>query len=977
MGYVQRFVVFLVLVVAVIQMPIAAMAAEPPGLQYVHTPQRFDGSTDQLVVRLQPGLQRSSADTGFWRQFSQSARNETAVSARYQRQFRDDTHILRVSRNLDVKQLDAVIKAWSRIPGVELVEPDVRTFPIATPNDTYYSYQWPLVESGTVIGGKTYYGIGVETAWDSGYTGDGAVVAVIDTGILPHPDLAGQVIGQYDFISYTSVSGDGDGRDSDATDEGDYGCDGPTDYSSWHGTHVAGTIAAVTNNGAGVAGVAPDAKLIIGRVLGTCGGYPSDIADAILWAAGVGSPSNPNPADVINLSLGGVAPYCPSYYSDAIAAAKAAGTTVVIAAGNSNMDTSGFTPANCSGALTVASTGGTGKRAFYSNYGELVDVAAPGGDSLVATTVLSTWYSGLTTNTSGSYGYAYMQGTSMATPHVAGIAALWYGSDPTLTPAEVAANIIDTAQPFPTDASSTGCAVLLCGSGIASAANMLPAQTFTTALPTTVVYKETTDLVATSDQAISGTWSVDAGSTRICSLDGTTVTGLLPGDCVLNYTNSGSTDYRRLHMSHTIVVEKAEQSITASPLPTNVIGTSTSGAFLLTSDEGLRGKWTTTTPEFCKVLGSRIRGVAPGSCEVVFTQTGNTYYKPFVYTDTVTIDPKLTQSFTTGLPASVTGTSSSTAFAIASDEGLKGRWTTTDRTICRMRGSNIVTGVAPGTCTVVFSNKGSDMYESFVYTGTITIDPKLTQTYTTAMPADVIGTNTSGAMGLTSDEGLKGKWTTTDRTICRMRGSNIVMGVAPGTCTVVFSNKGSSIYESFVYTDTITILPKLTQSFTSAIPANVVGTDTSAAISLYSDEGIKGIWTTTNRTVCMVLGGNKIRGVSPGACVLQYTNRGNSTYEAVVSSSPITTTVTIDPKSTQTFSGVVPSTMTIAETFAAVFATDEGIALQVGASPSAVCFLGSGVVTARAAGTCTVTVSNRGSPVYEPFTQTFTITVSP
>jgi hypothetical protein len=194
---------------------------------------------------------------------------------------------------------------------------------------------------------------------------------------------------------------------------------------------------------------------------------------------------------------------------------------------------------------------------------------------------------------------------------------------------------------------------------------------------------------------------------------------------------------------------------------------------------------------------------------------------------------------------------------------------------------------------------------------------------------------------------------------------------------VVFSNKGSSIYESFVYTDTITILPKLTQSFTSAIPANVVGTDTSAAISLYSDEGIKGIWTTTNRTVCTVLGGNKIRGVSPGACVLQYTNRGNSTYEAVVSSSPITTTVTIDPKSTQTFSGVVPSTMTIAETFAAVFATDEGIALQVVATPTSVCRYGAGVVTARAAGTCTVTVSNRATPIYEAFTQTFSITITP
>jgi hypothetical protein len=185
------------------------------------------------------------------------------------------------------------------------------------------------------------------------------------------------------------------------------------------------------------------------------------------------------------------------------------------------------------------------------------------------------------------------------------------------------------------------------------------------------------------------------------------------------------------------------------------------------------------------------------------------------------------------------------------------------------------------------------------------------------------------------------------------------------------------MYESFVYTDTITILPKLTQSYTSAIPANVVGTDTSAAISLYSDEGIKGKWTTSTGTICKVIGGNKIRGVSPGECVLQYTNRGNNTYEAVVSSSPITKTVTIDPKLTQTFSGVVPSSMTIRQTFAAIFATDEGLALSVVATPISVCRYGAGVVTARAAGTCTVKVSNRATPIYEAFIQTFTITITP
>ncbi|MFN2330240.1 MAG: S8 family serine peptidase, partial [Chromatocurvus sp.] len=167
----------------------------------------------------------------------------------------------------------------------------------------------------------------------------------------------------YDFISSSSTARDGNGRDPDARDEGDWfgylECAGApflSQNSSWHGTHVAGTIAAVTNNNQGVAGIAPRAKILPVRVLGRCGGTLSDIQEGMLWAAGIsvpGVPNNPNIAQVINLSLGG-AGSCDASMQDVINQITAVGTSVVVAAGNSNSDASGFTPASCNNVITVA-----------------------------------------------------------------------------------------------------------------------------------------------------------------------------------------------------------------------------------------------------------------------------------------------------------------------------------------------------------------------------------------------------------------------------------------------------------------------------------------------------------------------------------------------------------------------------------------------------------------------------------------------
>ncbi|MFF9850677.1 S8 family serine peptidase [Streptomyces litmocidini] len=400
-----------------------------------------------------------------------------------------------------------VMNAFRADPSVASVEPDIRAYAMAvTPNDTDYAKQWDLFEPTG--------GMNVPAAWDKA-TGSGVTVAVIDTGYAAHSDLASNVIAGYDFISTSADARDGNGRDADAKDEGDWnatdgecGTGSKASNSSWHGTHVAGTIAAVTNNTKGIAGIAYNAKIEPVRVLGKCGGSSSDIADAITWASGgsvPGVPANPNPAKVINMSLGGASSTCPSVYQTAINGAVSRGTTVVVAAGNSNANASGFTPANCTGVITVASTNRAGARSYYSNYGTIVDVAAPGGETRNATdapgtvttpenAIYSTLNSGLTTQSTETY--KPYQGTSMAAPHIAGLAALLKSAKSTLTPADIESAIKNTARPLP------GTCTGGCGTGIADAAKAVDSVLNTTP-PSGTVFTNSTDVAIPDNTTVS------------------------------------------------------------------------------------------------------------------------------------------------------------------------------------------------------------------------------------------------------------------------------------------------------------------------------------------------------------------------------------------------------------------------------------------------------------------------------------------
>jgi serine protease len=376
----------------------------------------------------------------------------------------------------DVYRLDAwlapaamasTLVALRAKPGVTVAEPDgIAHAGASAPNDPYWSQQWDLSEGTT----PSTYGIDLLGAWDR-TRGAGVVVAVIDTGITVHPDLAGRTVAGYDFISSAANANDGNGRDPDPSDTGDYYTDGSGFHpSSWHGTHVTGTIAAATDNAAGIAGIANQAKVQPVRVLGNQGGYYSDISDAMVWASGgtvSGVPANATPARVENLSLGGSGA-CPSTLQNAVSAAVSRGTVVAVAAGNSGADAGNFTPANCTGVITVAATTRSGLRACFSNYGAAVEIAAPG------VALWSTLNTGQTVPLSPKY--AQYSGTSMAAPHVAAIAALMLAVKPGLTPAQVVSLMQQTAHPF---GPGTACPVEggpdTAGSGIVDAARAVAA----------------------------------------------------------------------------------------------------------------------------------------------------------------------------------------------------------------------------------------------------------------------------------------------------------------------------------------------------------------------------------------------------------------------------------------------------------------------------------------------------------------------
>ncbi|AFQ50287.1 S8 family peptidase [Burkholderia cepacia] len=425
-------------------------------------------------TRLDAVIQRSMArltaptTTGAARAYAAATTSQAPLNVQVERTLSDGAAVLSIGQRLASGDAAALAQAFAADADVDYAEPDHPMRVRDTPSDPAYGQQWYLSDASV--------GINAPPAWTRTKGSPTVVTAVLDTGYRPHPDLVGNLLPGYSFISNVNTSNNGQARGSDATDPGDwvtqqelddasgpfYHCASEPGSSSWHGTRVTGVIGATANNGIGVAGVSWLGRILPVRVLGKCGGVTSDIADAMRWAAGipvVGVPTNPTPAKIINLSLGGVGA-CSATFQQAIDDVNAKGVTVVVAAGNDGLSTALDQPANCRGVISVGATDATGRRASFSNFGADVALSAPGVN------ILSTANSGTTTPGTDSYGPA--SGTSFATPQVTGIVGLMLAVNGNLTPAQIQQKLQGGARAATLPA-STSCTALPAGAGIADA----------------------------------------------------------------------------------------------------------------------------------------------------------------------------------------------------------------------------------------------------------------------------------------------------------------------------------------------------------------------------------------------------------------------------------------------------------------------------------------------------------------------------
>ncbi len=411
----------------------------------------------------------------------------------------DRTHVVMASGVTSA----ALAKSLASQSDIEYAVPDERKFRLAAPNDPHYvARAYTSSSSGGPLVGQWYMkppgaagtsantglaSINAEQAWDLTTGSSSIVVADIDTGVLKaHADLVGTaMLPGYDFVSGDLNSNgnpvgtfvganDGDGRDADPTDPGDwvtsaeaadrnsplFGC--TVENSSWHGTQTMGLIGASTDNALGIASVGRNVRLLPVRALGKCGGYDSDILAAMYWAAGVhvdGVPDNTTPARVLNVSLGG-GTTCSQAYRDAIATLTALKVAIVVAAGNANGHVIGA-PGNCPGVITVTAINHVGTKTSYSDLGPEAAIAAPGGNCARTGGSAACLYPIMTLANAGTTsalagGDVYTDsfipslGTSFSTPLVSGTIALMLSVQPSLTTAEIRSKLQSTARPFPT-----------------------------------------------------------------------------------------------------------------------------------------------------------------------------------------------------------------------------------------------------------------------------------------------------------------------------------------------------------------------------------------------------------------------------------------------------------------------------------------------------------------------------------------------
>ena len=380
-------------------------------------------------------------------------------------------HVVALDHAVPLGEANAIAARLARDPDVLYAQADRRLKPQLMPNDEFLGLQTYLRADAA--------GIDAFGAWDITTGSASTVVAVIDTGYTPHAGMTGRILPGYDFITDPLAANDGDGRDADASDPGDWvtpadlasidSSDCSVTDSSWHGTATSGIVAANSNDGVWTAGLDWGAMILPARALGKCGGSDADVIDAMAWAAGLAVPGvalNAHPARVINMSLGGDGA-CAAAEQDAVTAALAHGITraIVVSAGNQSEDIALHSPASCAGVISVGATNSIGGQASYSNFGATLTLSAPGGDtSRGFDGIYALGNHGRTTPTSD--GASPHNGTSFSAPMVSGVAALMLAAAPRLTAQQLRTLLTTTAKPFP---AGSDCTTATCGAGILDA----------------------------------------------------------------------------------------------------------------------------------------------------------------------------------------------------------------------------------------------------------------------------------------------------------------------------------------------------------------------------------------------------------------------------------------------------------------------------------------------------------------------------
>ncbi|MDX1668050.1 MAG: S8 family serine peptidase [Limnobacter sp.] len=442
-----------------------------------------NATSDRFVLKLHDSVELSSSPS-VRRLEAEGDRirevlDRNGVEATWLRAGSLGSHVLQWAPSVRPTDRQALINRLSSDPDVQYVFEDEIVQPMVAPNDSRFTDQWAIRAASSVASSR------FDQAWETTRGSADVVVAVVDTGVVYETsELAGRLLAGYDFISNLETANDGDGRDADASDPGDWvessdlssstfnGCS--VEDSSWHGTFISAQIAANTNNGTRVAGADWNTKILPIRVSGKCRAYSSDLFDGMLWSAGVAVPNvpaNPNPADVINVSLGADTA-CNSFHQDVMNRINATGAVIVAAAGNGGG--SPFLPANCSGVLAVGALDIDGSRAQYSAIGSGVDFAAPGG---FTQGILGVGNSG--TKSPGTSQLVVNTGTSFSAPFAAAAAALVKQVNSGLSSAQIRDILRNTTSSFvspngsqcaPGDGKRTcDCNTSTCGTGMLNA----------------------------------------------------------------------------------------------------------------------------------------------------------------------------------------------------------------------------------------------------------------------------------------------------------------------------------------------------------------------------------------------------------------------------------------------------------------------------------------------------------------------------